>query len=170
VDNDVIIHQKNWLNQIEEVFARDPEIGICGLKRKDLYEYPGNPNPWFNSRLQMLPHKPGETWLFVEEVQHVMGTCQAYSAKLLEVIGYLYQPGLYGFDDALASVRARVAGFKTVFIPWVPIDHIDPGTTPFSKWKEKYSGGQMDLYNRLKAEFQSGERPVYCRPDEEFTE
>jgi hypothetical protein len=89
-----------------------------------------------------------------------------YSSKLLEKIGYLYQlGGLYGFDDALASVRAHVAGFSTVFLPHIDIDHIDPGTTEYQQWKESYAGERMDAFNRMKRHIiESGS--VYIGPDE----
>jgi GT2 family glycosyltransferase len=40
MDNDVVIHQAGWLDTLEECIARDPTIGIIGLKRKDLFEDP----------------------------------------------------------------------------------------------------------------------------------
>lgn len=165
MDNDVVIHQAGWLDEIEEVFRRDPTIGICGLKRKDLEERPDHPNPWFVSRLRMLPHQLGERWIVVEEVNHVMGTCQAYSPALLERIGYLYQMqdegNRYGYDDALASVRAHLAGFKTVFLPHIPIDHIDPGGCDFTAWKQANAGVWQGRYFQVREEYRSGKRPLY---------
>jgi GT2 family glycosyltransferase len=122
MDNDVVIHNPGWVDRMEEVFERDDTIGICGLKRKDLAEAPWADGD-MKSTLHMLPHVAGQTWLVVEEVRHVMGTCQAYSSALLDRIGYLVQPGVYGFDDSLSAVRARVAGFRSVFLHGVEIDH-----------------------------------------------
>jgi GT2 family glycosyltransferase len=166
MDNDVVINETGWLDQLEAVFTRDPTIGIAGLKRKDLEECPWSKNVWYRSTIRMLPHQPGERWLIVEEVLHVMGTCQAYSPLLLEKIGYLCQMGgLYGFDDALASLRAHEAKFKTVFTPDVDIDHIDPGTTAYQGWKEKYAGMMMEKYELYRDEYRSGKRPLYCGPE-----
>jgi len=161
MDNDVVILQPGWADLMEEAFARDPAIGICGLKRKDLDERPDHPNLWYRSRLRMLPHKKGQRWLIVEECQHIMGTCQSYSSALLDKIGYLYQPGVYGFDDSLASLRAHLAGFKTVFLHGIEIDHIDPGGDDFLAWKQSQAQKQMPEYHKLIAEYQSGVRPVY---------
>lgn len=165
MDNDVVISRENWPFYLEEVFGRDPTIGICGLKRTDCLETPWQSNPWFRSRLHMLDHQPGQPWIVVEEVNHVMGTCQAYSSELLDTIGFLFQMGgLYGFDDALASVRAHVAGYRTVFIPDIRIEHIDPGDTPYQQWKEEYSSRLMTEYHAWKAYFeQTG--LVYCGPE-----
>ncbi|MBO9660418.1 MAG: glycosyltransferase, partial [Chitinophagaceae bacterium] len=32
MDNDVVIHSKNWIWEMDEAIRRDPSIGICGLK------------------------------------------------------------------------------------------------------------------------------------------
>jgi len=165
IDNDVLVHYPGWLDEIEEVFRRDPQIGICGLKRKDLEERPDHPNHWYTSKLRMLSHNAGQPWLVVEEVNHVMGTCQAYSPLLLKKIGYLYQMqdegNLYGFDDSLASLRAHLAGFKTVFLPHIEIDHIDPGGSAFCNWKTNQAGDWMHRYNAVVQEYKNGKRPLY---------
>ena len=161
MDNDVVIHQRNWPHLMELVFAIDPDIGICGLKRMDLAEA-----PWavgdMKSTLRMLPHKPGQRWIVVEEVKGVMGTCQAFSSALLDRIGYLTQPGVYGFDDSLASIRARLAGFKRVFLPHIRIDHIDPGGDAYCEWKIREAGRQFPAFNAEVALYECGAKDVYC--------
>lgn len=148
---------------MQEAIKRDPQIGIIGLKRKDLIESPWR-NDQFKSEIRMLPHDPGQSWIIVEDVAHVMGSVQMYNPALLDEIGYLYQPRLYGFDDSLAAVRCRVAGFKNCFLPHINIDHIDPGDTPFQTWKHKVSGEDMPEYNRLKDGYQNGAIPIYYNP------
>lgn len=165
MDNDVVIYQVGWADQLEEAIRRDPLIGICGLKRKDCMENPDRAEgDFFKSRLYMLPHTPGERWIIGEQVNHVMGTCQMYSSMLLSDIGYLFQPRLYGFDDALAGVRCQIAGYKSVFLPHIEIDHIDPGDTPYQRWKEKSAGEDFAEYHKIVAEYQSGQRPIYYNP------
>ena len=163
MDDDVVIHDEDWCDRLEEVIERDSQIGIIGLKRKDLAE-----NPWrndqFKSTVRMLTHNPGQNWIIVEDVSHVMGTCQMFSPALLDKIGYLYQPRLYGFDDSLAAIRCRVAGFKNCFLPHINIDHIDPGDTPFQEWKHKVSGEDMGEYARLKNGYENGTIPIYYNP------
>lgn len=165
MDNDVVIHQSDWADVLEDAIRLDTKIGICGLKRKDCQEEPSRTD-WAHSEIYMLPHQPGERWIVVEEVAHVMGTCQMYSAALLEKIGYLYQPRLYGFDDSLAAVRCRVAGFKSVFLPCIEIDHIDPGDTPYQKWKERHAGEDMATYHEIVRQYRQGRRPIYFNPFE----
>lgn len=160
MDNDVVIHQSGWVEQMENAISKDPTIGIVGLKRKDCWEEPSRTD-FYKSELQMLPHVAGEPWVVVERVNHVMGTCQMFSSELLDKIGYLYQPRLYGFDDALAAIRCQVAGFYSCFLPHIEIDHIDTGATAYQGWKEKHAGEDMAEYNRLKNGYYSGTIPVY---------
>ena len=116
----------------------------------------------------MLPHDLGDKWIIVEEVNHAMGTVQVYSPPLLKEIGYLYQMGgLYGFDDALACIRAHKAGFKTVFLPHIEIDHIDPGGDNYTEWKQKYGWKMMDKFNKTKALIMSGKRSYYYGPEDD---
>lgn len=163
MDNDVVIHSRNWIEELEEAIARQPKIGIIGLKRKDLAEHPNYPvGHQYKSNLLMLPHNPGEKWIVVEEVQHVMGTCQMYNAALIDKIGGMYQmDGIYGFDDSLAAIRCKLAGFMNVFLPHIDIDHIDPGTNEYSEWKRQYAGEQMEAFGKVKQEYISGTREIY---------
>jgi GT2 family glycosyltransferase len=161
MDNDVVIYQTGWADQLEEAFRRDPSIGIIGLKRKDCWENPAHENTFYRSELAMLPHVAGEPWMVIEKVRHVMGTCQMFNSALLDKIGYLYQPRLYGFDDCLAATRSEVAGFYNAFLPHIEIDHIDTGATEYQGWKNKVSGEDMDEFNRITQAYRTGARPIY---------
>lgn len=161
IDNDVVIHQAGWVEKLEQCIERDPSIGIIGLKRKDCIESPDRTD-FYKSELMMLPHKPGEPWLQVEKVNHVMGTCCMFNSALVDKIGGLYQmDSLYGFDDSLAAVRCQLAGFYNCFYPHIEIDHIDPGTTDYQKWKEGYAGERMQQYNITVQKLRTGEQSIY---------
>lgn len=164
MDNDVYIHDAQWVEPMLEAIRREPRLGIVGLKRKDCWEHPGHSNADLRSTLLMLPRRDGETWLVAERVFHVMGTCQMYSPHLLDKIGYLYQPGLYGYDDVLSAHRCVAAGMFSAFLPHIHIDHIDPGDTPYQSWKERHAGEHTDEVIRIAAEYRSGARPLYYNP------
>lgn len=165
IDNDVIINSKNWIEEMEEVLERDKRIGQVGLKRKDLIESPTTEG-FYKSELYMLPHEPGQKWIVTEKCNHIMGTCVMHSSRLLDKVGYLYQPTLYGFDDSIMSHRSLTAGFTNVFLPHIDIDHIDRGDTEYTKEKQKSAGKDMDTYTKILSEHKDGTRSIYYNPFE----
>lgn len=160
MDNDVIIHSRNWLEQMEEVLTLRPEVGILGLKRKDCWENPGHQNPDYKSEL-MFAGPLGTRWITIESVKHVIGTCQLYNSALLDKIGFLCQPGLYGYDDVIASHRSKIAGFLNCFLPGIEIDHIDPGQTPYQGWKEREAAADDPISRQWVKEYYSGKKDIY---------
>jgi len=161
IDNDVVIHKEGWADLIEQALEKAPWLGICALKRKDLAEWPLARESFYRSKLVPLPHEPGEFWFILEKVQHCMGTCQAFRSQLLDKIGYLYQPSLYGFDDSLAATRCRMAGYESAFLHGIEIDHIDPGNSEFTTWKAQEAGRRMAEFHRIRDEYRAGIRPIY---------
>lgn len=166
MDNDVVVHMDNWPDLMEEIFERDSTIGICGFKRDDLEERPDHDMPQYRSKLRFIPHHSKQRWIVVEEVNHCIGTCQAYSSALLDKLGYLDQgSAYYGFDDCMSSERAHIAGFGTVLIPHVPIDHVDNVEPGYTGWKR----GQADIgfasFNKAVDDLRAGRRPLYCPPE-----
>jgi GT2 family glycosyltransferase len=164
MDNDVVIHSSTWVEEMIEAIEREPKIGIVGLKRKDCWERPDHHTADWRSELIMLPQQPGQRWMIAERCHHIIGTCQMYSAALLEKMGYLYQPSLYGYDDVLASHRSTAAGFWNVFLPHIEIDHIDPGGTEYQSWKEKHSSEVTAEMIKLAHGYLKGEVSIFYEP------
>ena len=164
MDDDVVIHSNDWLYLMEEAIRRDPSIGQVGLKRRDCMESTWNADAFYRSTLRMLPHEPGQKWITVEDVNHVMGTCVMHSARLLDKVGYLWQPGVYGFDDSFMSLRSKLAGFKNCFLTAVDIEHIDRGDTTFQKWKEGKAGEKWEAYKEAHRGFVSKQKSIYYNP------
>lgn len=164
MDDDVVIHSNDWLYLMEEAVRREPFIGQIGLKRRDCWENPAHENPFYRSELIMLPHSPGEKWIVVERCSHIMGTCVLHASALLDKIGFLFQPGVYGFDDSFMSLRSSLAGFKNVFLTAVDIEHIDRGDTGFQKWKENHASSCWEKYHECVSEYKSGKRSLYYNP------
>lgn len=166
MDCDVVFRDAGWLDKMEEAIGRDPQLGILALKRRDLMESPHNPpGQWSHSKLEMLPHQPGQRWHVIEKVGHAMGTVQLYNPLLLAKIGFLVQFGMYGLDDSLAAARCEAAGFYSAFYSNVDIEHIDPGGTPYQDWKHSYSGQRMRKYDAFRAAYLSGQRSPLEGPD-----
>ena len=164
MDDDVVINTPDWLYLMEESIRRNRYIGQIGLKRRDCMENTTHGDPFYKSELIQAPHKPGEKWIIWEKVSHVMGTCVMFSDTLLNKIGYLYQPGLYGFDDSFASVRSKVAGFINVFLVGVDIEHIDPGGGIYQEWKLKEADKVWNQYQGIVRSYMDGTRPIYYNP------
>lgn len=167
MDNDIVHNTKGWLDLLEHCLAKDDKMAAIGVKRKDIWEHPSHENLWFRSSLGMLPHVAGEKWFIVEAAPHIIGSCIAYSSKFLKIFGYLYQPGLYGFDDALSSIRVKAAGYYNAFLPELDVDHIDTGGTEYCDWKTKHSGDNMKVYETLANAYLSGEKAIYHGADDE---
>lgn len=159
MDNDCIVNYSGWVDEMEEAIERDTQIGILGLKRKDLLENPYRTDQ-FKSTLRMLPHQNGESWIIVEDVDHVIGTCQMYNYRLIDKIGGMMQPGIYGFDDTLSAVRCKLAGFKNSFLPHIDIDHIDTKETPYWKVKNDLAMNDMAMFNAMKDRMIRGEQSI----------
>lgn len=166
MDDDIVIHNPGWADAMERAIAADPLIGQVGLKRKDCWEWPDHEGADWRSTLHMLPHIPGEQWQIVEKVKHVIGSCVMHSSALLDKVGYLYQPSLYGYDDVIMSHRSYIAGFYSCFLPHINIDHIDDGKTPYQGWKEKHAGEQTKVVIDLVHEMRNGTKSIYYGPQD----
>ena len=162
MDNDVVIHSTGWVEEMEEAIMLDSKIGIVGLKRKDCWEKPTHENPHYKSTLELLGgvnHK----WIPIEKVNHVMGTCQMYNSDLLDKIGYLYQPRLYGFDDIISAIRCHIAGFYSCFLPHIDIDHIDTGGDEYTTQKQDMVQEQLTQYYLIRKQYLNGQRDIYTK-------
>lgn len=166
IDNDVLINDTTWVDKMEEVIRLDSNIGQVGLKRKDCWENPDHTDPHYRSELRLLPHQSGEKWIIVEKANHIMGTCIMHSSTLLDKVGYLYQPGLYGFDDSLMSYRSSKAGFYNCFLPQIDIDHIDDGQTEYQPWKEQHANSHWKGYNEAIEKYNTDPTSIYYNPYE----
>lgn len=162
MDDDIVVNgYTDWLDEMEEAVRRDANIGQIGLKRKDCWENVSHPDPDYKSELIQLPHVPGERWMVVEKANHIIGSCVLHSSALIDKVGALYQPSLYGYDDVIMSWRTRAAGFYSCFLPHVPIDHVDEGKTVYQDWKHKHSGEVTDEVIKLCHAIWKGEKSFY---------
>lgn len=166
MDNDVEVLYKDWVDEMEEVLnigdRLSPQIGILGLKRKDLIETPYRTDG-YQSQLMQIPHNTGERWHTVEIINHCMGTCQMYHHKLIDKIGGLEQlGGIYGLDDTIASAKSQIAGFCNAFLNHIDIDHIDTGeNTEYLKFKADYVSTKFGELHQLINDYKSGTRELF---------
>lgn len=161
IDNDVVIHTFGWVEALEAAADRCPEIGIFGIKRKDIEQHDKHPHPNFVSSVEMIPHEPGENWLFAEVTNDIMGTCVLYSNRLLDKVGYSFQWGVYGFEDNLLCVRSLAAGFQNCFVHPIDLDHIDTGANPYTETKRKQAHSAWGEYQKTAGAILRGEQDYY---------
>jgi len=150
------------------------DLGILGLRRKDLIESPYHPDPWYQSMFRDFLLSSGETAL-LEMVNHVMGTFTMYNKTTTKPFGYLYQMqdegNVYGLDDSLACYRMMALGFKRAFLRgWddvlIEIDHVDPGegdgsdewNAKYTLWKQQQAAKWMPRYKEIANEYIKGIR------------
>ena len=158
MDNDVVINNYGWVEEME-LAMKLGNYGILGLKRKDLMQSPTSQSIW-KTELKMLPHEKGDNWVVVEESEDVMGTVQMFHPSLTDKMGGLMQAGVYGFDDTLACIRAKLLGYKLAFLPHIDIDHIDVGGDAYTEWKRKYAGEKMEEFYKIKDGLINGTIPI----------
>lgn len=164
IDDDWKTDTVGWVDIMEECFKKDSELGLLCLKRRVLGQWAGPPvPPKERSRLIALPHEEGERWLIVEKCYHSFGTCQAYRSELIDKIGGLVQPSLYGYDDCLADERCRIAGYYAAFLPWIDIEYLDTNTHdhPYQAAKEAEAARITPIYEQWVDEYRSGKRSIY---------
>ena len=158
MDNDVVINNYGWVEEME-LAMKLGNYGIMGLKRKDLMQSPTSQSIW-KTELKMLPHEKGDNWVVVEESEDIMGTCTMFHPSLTDKMGGLMQAGVYGFDDTLACIRAKLLGDKLAFLPHIDIDHIDKGGDAYTEWKRKYAGEKMEEFYKIKEGLINGTIPI----------
>lgn len=168
MDNDIVVWQTSWVENMEYVIKKDPSIALVSLKRTSAWEHPDNPDPAFRSRLEMLPHEDGEPWTVIEVADSVLGTCQAISPAFLDQIGYLYQMGSkWGFIDPILCAKAHALGYKTVYLPHVPIEYLEKDEgTPYQLWKQEQARELFPRFEKLKQEILAGNK-IYNGPGDE---
>lgn len=151
MDNDCVVHQSGWVEEMESAIKADQTLGIVGLKRPDVWQSPTNTDPRYRTTIETL-----KNGIEIEVCEDIMGTCTGYNPLLMDKVGYLNQPSDYGFDDVLYSVRAVVAGFKNCFLPNIKITHLDDYKNPYSDWKKREAGIHLEQVAEMCNMYKSG--------------
>lgn len=141
-DDDWSTGHVGWVEEMEAQIAANPQIGILGLKRDDVYG-------------QMV--EDGELlWC-----HDIFGTCTMYNPAMVDKIGGLVQFSNYGFDDCVYSVRSEAAGFKNAFMKNIKIVNLDEGGTEYTEWKKREAGIYLQEASTLMDLIKKGELDYY---------
>lgn len=119
---------------VQESFKPYPGIGI---KLRNLLRRGSVPEP-------VLPDEPIRP-------EYVIGACQMFRRSLVERIGLLDENIFYGPEDADFCMRARNAGFHTVYLPQVRMVHDWRRATtrsPFSPLARKHIRALFYFYRK----------------------
>lgn len=141
-DDDWSTEHRGWADELEQMIAKKPEIGILGLKRDDVYG----------------EMKEDGKLLWCHDI---FGTCTAYNPAMLDKCGYLNQFSTYGFDDVLISVRSEVAGFKNAFMKDIKITNLDLVETEYTRWKRREAGIYLGEVGPLCDAYRNGTLSIY---------
>jgi GT2 family glycosyltransferase len=166
IDSDMLWPEKGWFNAMLEVFDYTENVGIVALKREDLWESPVHPDPFYRTKILEIARQDGTSFR-IEVAQHTLGSTWLVRSSLLNSIGALRQPGLYGFDDSLYCLRAKIAGYACAFVPDVPVIHNDKGeaggetNAKYTRWKLSSAGIDMQAFEKLRDAYQSGALDAY---------
>ncbi len=173
MDNDCIVSRPGWVDDLCACIEREPKIGILGLKRNDMPNWPLLPISDGNrSRIVPLPKRDqNERWLAVEHVPFqvskpfmtIVGTCVALNPLMLDKIGYFWhQSKSHGQEDSIYCARCEAAGFMACYYPWIEIDHIDPmADDDYLKWKMRLAAETGQETMRLMCDIITGKRGYY---------
>jgi len=181
MDDDVVVHQSGWVEEMEEVLAIEPKIGLACLKRDDFGEKPDHENELYRTKLIMLPHEKHGKWYPVEQLVNrvvngqkqyatAMGTCQMIRSELLDKVKFYYQIPPYGWDDLDLGVRCALAGYATIFLSYIRISHLDTGVTEggikteFIEWKQKRAGEVGSAISERIKGYVEGKIPLAYEP------
>jgi GT2 family glycosyltransferase len=164
IDSDVTIGRIGWVEEMEECFDRCPNLGILGLKRTDVMQKSDHESPNYRTELVSAPHEVGQSWIILELCEDIIGTCTMFSPKLLDKAGYLLQPGNYGWEDCLMSLRSRGLGFANAFLPSIPIVHLDNGAGDYIQEKQVEAGRTMAQFSEISEAYKSGKKDFYYNP------
>jgi len=142
-DDDWTTTHIGWVEEMLTQIEENPQIGILGLKRDDVY---------------------GE---FVEDGEllwghDIFGTCTMLNPKMIDKIGYYVQPSeTYGFDDSILSVRSIAAGFRNAFMKNIKIVNLDEGGTEYTEWKKQEAGFYLQEASIYMNKIKKGELSYY---------
>ena len=139
LDGDVSF-ERDYLEYLLDKFTQDPKLGVAGTNYQE--------DSWDDS----LKHD----YRF-SNIEDVTGQCQLFRRECFDAIGG-YKPSRQGGIDLLATLTARMHGWKTqVYTDKVLIHHRQQGTASAYKFTVEFYNGRKD--------YMFGSHPVWeiCR-------
>ena len=147
LDNDIYIHDGNWLRKLIRLVERNPEVGMAGYRLLD----------WKHTNTN-LRLSSGDSFVSSEICN---GGCALIPRKAFLELGFWNEDyGRYGFTDNDYSVRARLANYMVGYLSMECAEMAHMGFVPNFKDKRHeqdkerqlrrtYQGSDLFVLNRL---------------------
>ena len=147
LDNDIYIHDGDWLQRLVQLAERNPEVGMAGYRLLD----------WKHENTSLLL-KSGDAFI---SSQMCNGACVLIPRKIFLEFGFWNEDyGCYGFEDNDYSVRLRLANYLVGYpsMDCAEVEHM--GFTPGykderheqekeKKLRKNYQGYDLFVLNQL---------------------
>lgn len=133
LNNDTEV-EADWLSSLVEVAESDPRVGMCQPKMLTMTDASvidaiGIGITRFGSARQLaLGEKDGGRY---KQNQEVFGACAGaalYRREMLEQVGLFDEDFFIYFEDVDLSIRARMAEWKTIYVPKCIVYHMHSAT------------------------------------------
>ncbi len=148
VDNDVLFHKKNWLNEIIYILSNSSELGALGYncEAKDCYSIIDNGAVKYR-------YKQG----------NIGGACHFIPRAAQDILGFWCEDyDKYGEEDADMGYRIVMAGLKNAYmIDENVMEHLPEPVTEYVEFKRKQRNDNLaGKWNQILTEYQSKQRPL----------
>ena len=128
LNNDIEIHQPDWLHAMQESAYRQADVGIVGcrlLNSRGRLQHAGTyilPDTWWG---QQIGGGDADVNQFSadREVEGVVFACAYISREVLSRVGLLDEDYFSYFEDTDYCLKARTAGYRTVCCGSVTLTH-----------------------------------------------
>jgi GT2 family glycosyltransferase len=134
LNNDVEIHQPDWLQRLREAAGSAPDVGVVGcrlvlpdgrLLHAGTYILPDN---LWGQQIGALEADVGQ-YPGIRDVEGIVFACAYIRRELIGRIGGLSEKYLSYFEDTDYCLRASEAGYRTVVSGDVTLVHAEHGST-----------------------------------------
>lgn len=138
----------NWIKEIVKVMLSNSRVGVIQCNVHSLWD-----KGTIDSGMNYLD-KYGYSYGFVsannpEEVFFAEGMAFAFKREVMEKIGMLDEYFFMEYDDMDFSWRARLAGYKVLFVPKAIVYHAGGGTVGATYFERKPKNVSQYLRNHI---------------------
>ncbi len=147
--NDDTIVSKNWLNPVIKYMEKNPDVGACqpkikNMKKKNYFEYAGAAGghmdvygyPFCRGRIFYTVEKDHGQYDDIVDIAWTSGNCFISKKEVFKKVGYLDEIFYIYQDEADFCWRMHFYGYRLVYIPKSVVYHYGSGTVGTqNSWK-----------------------------------